>query len=164
MTKLVLSGLRIVVAPKKRRTTPSGPKKVSKLVKGKVIVEDGVFKVAIDMKINDEFPDYLVIPFTEESYDLTGKQTVFDKVPDKKGRRVRYIRNETHAKFHPGSPERYVPFAPNWIVSGHVVKNNTLGGGYEFDFHELITIDGYASNVPHPELDEEVYGKKGDKT
>ena len=59
---------------------------------------------------------------------------------DKHGRRIRYIRSEANAKFIPGDPKRYIPFAPNWIVKGHIAREN---GILKFDFDNIITIKGY---------------------
>ena len=86
------------------------------------------------------YPDLLVIPFTERSYDIVGRTTVFTREVDERGKRTRYIRSELKAKFMPGDPKRYIPFAPNWIVKGHIVREN---GTLKFDFDDIITIKGY---------------------
>ena len=95
-------------------------------------------------------PDLLVLDFTERSYDLTGKTNVFSRTVDSKGKRIRFIRNLINAKFMPGLPEQYIPFAPNWIVRGYIVKDNGIS---KFDFKSLVGIDGYTMDVLHPEDD-----------
>ena len=60
------------------------------------------------------------------------------------------IRNLINAKFMPGLPEQYIPFAPNWIIRGYIVKDN---GTMKFDFKSLVGIDGYTMDVLHPEDD-----------
>ena len=50
----------------------------------------------------------------------------------------------------PGLPKQYIPFAPNWIVRGYIVKDN---GTMKFDFKSLVGIDGYTMDVLHPEDD-----------
>ena len=145
--------LKIVVAPPKKHKTRSnsGIKLIGKSKRGVVFQdEDGTYKVSISMENDPNYPDFLVIPFTERSYNIVGKTTVFAREVDKHGRRVRYIRSEANAKFMPGDPKRYIPFAPNWIVRGYIVKDN---GTMKFDFKSLVGIDGYTMDVLHPEDD-----------
>ena len=135
--------LKIAVAsPKKHKTRSySGIKLIGKSKRGVVFQdEDGTYKVSISMENDTDYPDFLVIPFTERSYNIVGKTTVFAREVDKHGRRVRYIRSEENAKFMPGDPKRYIPFAPNWIVKGHIAREN---GILKFDFDDIITIKGY---------------------
>jgi hypothetical protein len=51
----------------------------------------------------------------------------------------------------PGLPEQYVPFAPNWIVRGYIVKESGLT---KFDFVGLVGVDGYEMDILHPEDEE----------
>lgn len=132
----------------KKRTISRGCNKklTPKLVRGICFKEGDDFKIQIDVKalkpdiIDKGQPDILVLDFTEESYELKGVISVFDRNPDNKGRYVRYIRNETNAKFMPGSPERYVPFCKNWICNGYIVRHN---GKMMFDFNECLHPKGY---------------------
>ena len=135
--------LKIVVAPPKKHKTHSdnGVKLTGKSKRGVVFQdEDGTYKVSISMENDPNYPDLLVIPFTERSYNIVGKTTVFAREVDKHGRRGRYIRSEENAKFMPGDPKRYIPFAPNWIVKGNIAREN---GILKFDFDDIITIKGY---------------------
>lgn len=153
MTKLKFDSLSLgfnsfKLIPKKRVIKHDGNKRLtSKLVKGVCIIIDGEYKIRLDVTtlkpniIDKCQPDILVLDFTEESYDIVGVTTVFNKVPDKNGKYTRYIRNETKAKFHPGDPDRYVPFCRNWVCSGHIVRRN---GKLMFDFNECIAPQGYA--------------------
>ena len=146
MGLLKLMPFKVAVPKPKRNKTSDGIKRTTnKIVKGKVFQdEDGTYKVSISMDNDPVHPDLLILDFTERSYDLTGKTNVFSRTVDDKGRRTRYIRNETHAKFMPGLPEQYIPFAPNWIVKGHIVKDN---GIKKFDFESLVGVDGYTIDV-----------------
>lgn len=133
--------------PKKKTITHDGNKKLTKsLVKGVCFKEGDEFKIQLDVKtlkpdiISKGQPDILVLDFTEESYNIKGVTSVFDRNPDSKGRYVRYVRNETNAKFMPGSPERYVPFCRNWVCSGYIVRRN---GKMMFDFNECLYPQGY---------------------
>ena len=153
MNKLVLQGLHIQVVQPKRKKSESSPKKVSKLVKAKVIEDEEGYKAIINMQNDPDYPDLLVLPFTEASYELKDRKDVFTRAKDEKGRRTRYICSPEKARFMPRSPEFYTPFTTNWIITGHIVSGGSLGK-MEFDFKDLITIDGYETNVPHPKLDE----------
>ena len=135
--------------PKKRTIAHDGNKKLTpKLVKGICFREGNDFKIKINVKalkpdiIDNGQPDLLVLDFTEESYEIKGVTSVFDRNPDKNGKYIRYIRSETKAKFHPGSPERYVPFCKNWVCSGYIVRCN---GKLMFDFNECIAPNGYCT-------------------
>ena len=130
-----LIGLKIaVVQPKKKRTT-TGITRVGRVCEGNVFIdEDGTYKVSISMENDPNYPDLLVLEFTERSYDLTGKQVVFGLKKDN-GRIVRYIRSKEHAKFFPGLPTQYIPFAPGYIVKGYLARDN---GILKFDFTEVI--------------------------
>ena len=140
-----------VPKPKCNKTSDGIKRTTNKIVKGKVFQdENGTYKVSINMENDPVHPDLLVLDFTERSYDLTGKTNVFSRTVDSKGRRIRFIRNLINAKFMPGLPEQYIPFAPNWIVRGYIVKDN---GTMKFDFKSLVGIDGYTMDVLHPEDD-----------
>ena len=147
-----LMAFKVAVPKPKRNKTSDGIKRTTnKIVKGKVFQdENGTYKVSISMDNDPVHPDLLVFDFTERSYDLTGKTNVFSRTVDSKGRRIRFIRNLINAKFMPGLPEQYIPFAPNWIVRGYIVKDN---GTMKFDFKSLVGIDGYTMDVLHPEDD-----------
>ena len=149
---LKLVPFKIAVPKPKRNKTSDGIKRTTnKIVKGKVFQdEDGTYKVSISMGNDPVHPDLLILDFTERSYDLTGKINVFSRTVDKHGRRTRFIRNVIDAKFMPGLPEQYIPFAPNWIVRGYIVKDN---GTTKFDFKGLVGVDGYTMDVLHPEDD-----------
>ncbi len=133
--------------PKKRNIKNDSNKRLTpKLVKGVCFREGEDFKISLNIKalkpdiIEKGQPDILVLDFTEESYELKGVTSVFDRNPDKNGKYTRYIRSETNAKFMPGSPERYVPFCRNWVCNGYIVRRN---GKMMFDFNECIAPDGY---------------------
>ena len=152
MGLLKVMPFKVAVPKPKRNKTSDGIKRTTnKIVKGKVFQdENGNYKVSINMENDPVHPDLLVLDFTERSYDLTGKTNVFSRTVDSKGRRIRFIRNLINAKFMPGLPEQYIPFAPNWIVRGYIVKDN---GAMKFDFKSLVGIDGYTMDVLHPEDD-----------
>lgn len=140
MTKLGLS-LKISV-PKKQKTVSKSIVKIEATdKKGTVFIDEkGDYKVSISMNNDIYNPSLLIVPFTEKSFDIKGRVNVFSRKPDKKGRYTRYVRSEEKAKFFPGDPNNYVPFAPNWIVKGNLIRENTV---LKFEFKSLITIKGY---------------------
>ena len=152
MGLLKLMPFKVAVPKPKRNRTSDGIKRTTnKIAKGKVFKdEDGTYKVSISMENDPVHPDLLILDFTERSYDLTGKTNVFSRTVDSKGRRTRFIRNPMNAKFMPGLPEQYIPFAPNWIVRGYIVTDN---GIKKFDFKSLVGVDCYTMDVLHPEDD-----------
>ena len=138
------------IVPKKRKTN-ADKILTTKLVRGICFKEGDNYKIRIDTKVlNPDIvdkgnPDFLVLDFTEESYNIKGVISVFDKIPNKFGKYVRYIRNELKAKFFPGSQEKYVPFCPNWICNGHIIKRD---GVMLFNFNECILPEGYKAFIP----------------
>ena len=140
MTKLGLS-LKISV-PKKQKTISKNTIKIeAKNKKGVVFIdENGEYKVSLSME-NDTFnPSLLIVPFTEKSYELKGKTSIFSRNKDKDGRYIRHIRSEEKSRFFPGNPDIFVPFAPNWIVKGNLVREGLI---LKFDFISLVNIKGY---------------------
>ena len=152
MGLLNLIPFKVAVPKPKRNKTSDGIKRTTnKIIKGKVFQdEDGIYKISINMENDPVNLDLRILEFTERSYDLTCKTNVFSRTVDSKGRRTRFIRNPMNAKFMPGLPEQYIPFAPNWIVRGYIVNDN---GTMKFDFKSLVGIDGY--NMDMLNIDED---------
>lgn len=149
MVNILLGSLHIKVAQPKKKAS-SGPKwESNKIQRGVVIEEDnGDFKVKVEVVDEKGTKQELILPFTPDSYELKDKLSVFTRTKDKHGRRTRIIRDVWHAKFHPGLPEQYIPFAKNWIVKGYIVKE---GLTKMFDFKDLVGIQGYTMDVFHDE-------------
>lgn len=140
MTKLGLS-LKISVPKKSKIISKNTIKIEAKNKKGVVFIdEDGEYKVSLSMENDDYNPSLLIVPFTEKSYELKGKINIFSRTTDKDGRYIRYIRSEEKARFFPGNPDIFVPFAPNWIVKGNLVREGLI---LKFDFISLVNIKGY---------------------
>lgn len=142
MVKLNSLSLKISV-PKKKRNNSEGIKLIKKNKEGKVFIdENNIYKVSISMDNDPDFPDLLVLPFTENSYNLKGRKTVFSKIKDKHDKVIRYVRSEEKAKYNYGDSNRYVPFSSNWIVKGNIIRDN---GILKFDFIDLVTLSGYTN-------------------
>ena len=66
--------------------------------------------------INYDTTEVYAIPFTEESFDPTGKEKVFDEEHD-----ICFIRTKEYAKAFPGI---YPPLADNHLVKGDIIVRN----------------------------------------
>ena len=141
MSKL---GLSLKISVPKSKTIPKPSVKIEdKNKRGYVILEDGEYKVSL-INESDGIRNCKILPFTKRSYDLKGKTSIFSKTKGKYGY-IRHIRTEDKAKVFPGDSDKYVPFAPNWIVKGDIINDK---GVLKFDFTELLTIKGY-NNMIH---------------
>ena len=144
MSKL---GLSLKINVPKSKTIPKPSVKIeAKNKKGYVILEDKEYKVSI-INESDGIHNRTILPFTKKSYDLKGKTSIFTKTKGKYGY-TRYVRTEDKAKVFPGDSDKYVPFAPNWIVKGDIINDK---GILKFDFVELLTIKGYTNMIQEDE-------------
>lgn len=144
MSKL---GLSLKISVPKSKTIPKSSVKIeAKNKKGYVILEDKEYKVSL-INESDGIHNRTTLPFTKRSYDLKGKTSIFSKTKGKYGY-TRYVRTEDKAKVFPGDSDKYVPFAPNWIVKGDIINDK---GILKFDFVELLTIKGYTNMIQEDE-------------
>ena len=144
--------LKVVKPTKKVVPKEIPPKKLTKLINGKVVLKDGIYSCVIsydefanrmfgniDVKEITDNAQSIEIPFTVESFDIKSFKTIFTRNKSKFGY-LSVVRTESQAIFGNWSPDVYVPFAPNWIVTGNIVKENLV---LKFDFISLVTIKGY---------------------
>ena len=144
MSKLSLS-LKISV-PKSKPIPKPSIKIEAKDKRGYVILEDEEYKVLLANESYD-IHNRKILPFTKRSYDLKGKTSIFSKTKGKYGY-TRHVRTEDKAKVFPGDSDKYVPFAPNWMVKGNIINDK---GILKFDFVELLTIKGYTNMIHEDE-------------
>ena len=136
MVNLKSLSFKITVPKNKVKESPN--KIIEKNKKGKVFIDtDGNFKVLVSI---DNNPNMLKLSFTDKSYELKGKKYVFTRNLDKNGKRILYIRNKEKANYDYGDSSVYIPFAPNWIVLGNVIRENFI---LKFEFLELLNKEGY---------------------
>ena len=144
MSKL---GLSLKISVPKSKTIPKPSVKIEdKNKRGCVILENEEYKVSL-INGSDSIHNCKILPFTKRSYDLKGKTSIFSKTKGKYGY-IRHIRTEDKAKDFPGDSDKYVPFAPNWIVKGDIINDK---GVLKFDFTELLTIKGYTNMIHEDE-------------
>lgn len=135
-------GLVIKTKPKVVKRSRKGFIRINKLVRGKVIIdENGEYKVYVDLESDDLFKSKILLPFSARSFKLNGRETIFSKTKDEHNNYVRYVRSKEKAKWFPGSEEFYVPFCPNWIVKGYVLKDEN--DYMTFDFKDIVAPDGW---------------------
>ena len=124
----------------KRKHSSDGVKRVSGICTGLVSVESGKYTVLIfNDDVNSSSGD-VKIEFTEKSYNLKERQTIFSRVFNDGDKVTRFVRTKLHARNFPGDPTLYVPFAPNWNVRGYIVEDK---GVKKFDFTTLVGVNGY---------------------
>ena len=144
MSKL---GLSLKISVPKSKTIPKPSIKIeAKNKRGYVILEDEEYKVLLANESYD-IHNRKILPFTKRSYDLKGKTSIFSKTKGKYGY-TRHVRTEDKAKVFPGDSNKYVPFAPNWMVKGNIINDK---GILKFDFVELLTIKGYTNMIHEDE-------------
>ena len=144
MSKL---GLSLKISVPKSKTIPKPSIKIeAKNKRGYVILEDEEYKVLLANE-NYDIHNRKILPFTKRSYDLKGKTSIFSKTKGKYGY-TRHVRTEDKAKVFPGDSDKYVPFAPNWMVKGNIINDK---GILKFDFVELLTIKGYTNMIHEDE-------------
>ena len=144
MSKL---GLSLKISVPKSKTIPKPSIKIeAKDKRGYVILEDEEYKVLLANESYD-IHNRKILPFTKRSYDLKGKTSIFSKTKGKYGY-TRHVRTEDKAKVFPGDSDKYVPFAPNWMVKGDIINDK---GILKFDFVELLTIKGYTNMIHEDE-------------
>ena len=144
MSKL---GLSLKISVPKSKTIPKPSVKIeAKDKRGYVILEDEEYKVLLANESYD-IHNRKILPFTKRSYDLKGKTSIFSKTKGKYGY-TRHVRTEDKAKVFPGDSDKYIPFAPNWMVKGNIINDK---GILKFDFVELLTIKGYTNMIHEDE-------------
>ena len=144
MSKL---GLSLKISVPKSKTIPKPSIKIeAKDKRGYVILEGEEYKVLLANESYD-IHNRKILPFTKRSYDLKGKTSIFSKTKGEYGY-IRHIRTEDKAKVFPGDSDKYVPFAPNWMIKGNIINDK---GILKFDFVELLTIKGYINMIPEDE-------------
>ena len=144
MSKL---GLSLKISVPKSKTIPKPSIKIeAKDKRGYVILEGEEYKVLLANE-NYDIHNRKILPFTKKSYDLKGKTSIFSKTKGKYGY-TRHVRTEDKAKVFPGDSDKYVPFAPNWMVKGNIINDK---GILKFDFIELLTVKGYTNMIHEDE-------------
>lgn len=136
--------LKVASPVKKERNSYS---KIGKKCSAVVIEDNGELKarlVTSPVKDNEEFQEYILLPFTNNSFKLKGKTHVFLKEKDKYNHHICVIRDSTTAIISPGVPSQYDALHKGLLVGGHVIRKN--GKNY-FNYEELIAYNERGGKV-----------------
>ena len=93
---------------------------------------DNSFKVHITIEENQS---NLTLPFTDDSYELKGREIVFDAKPDKRGNRSMYIRKDRELRLYPGLSTQYITVCENCVFNGFIVRVN---GKLHFKLNKFV--------------------------
>lgn len=96
--------------------------------------------------------EQLVLPLTEQSFDLKGRQYVWHTRKDKYNNDVCLIRDIDYSLLHPGLSHQYKAIKENLLLSGYIVRKN---GRLYFNYEDVISFN-YRSNhrTREPKIDE----------
>lgn len=161
--------LKIKVSKPKRAKYVPPNKKLTKLITGKVLYKDGKYRclvkyidfkdrlannVTLDMITNTH--ESLVFKFADESFDASKFNVIFTREIYEDNGYLCIIRDRTHVLTFPADNNRFLPFAPKWLVRGWIVSiNNEV----RFKFHSVITVEGYDYNFKKLKDDDEIEWK-----
>lgn len=111
----------------KGKSVPLKPKapstnKVSRLCIGTCIKEDDEYKIRIPIGYKNDGPEFLILPFTENSLDLRGKEIIFLKKKDKTNHYVAIYRNNDNIGKIPPKFTQYTTVVEGEICSGYIVS------------------------------------------
>lgn len=126
--------------PLKTKRISTGMKRISQITQGLVTVDKGVYYCRVFADDNSTSSGDITLKFTDRSFKLYNRETIFDRVFSDNEKKTRYIRTHLQAITFPGDSYKFVPFGPNWIVKGYIVE---IEGEKYFDFIDLLTINGY---------------------
>ena len=127
--------------PLKTKKMSTGMKRISQITQGLVTVDKGVYYCHVFADDNSTSSGDITLKFTDRSFKLYDRETIFDRVFSDNEKKTRYVRTHLQAITFPGDPDKFVPFGPNWIVKGYIVE---IEGEKYFDFVDLLTINGYS--------------------
>lgn len=116
---------------KPKRESKSTNNNISRKCYAVVKEIDGELKAII----NIDSADQLVLPFTEQSLELKGKEYVFLKEKDKYNHYVCIIRDNVTANMSPGLSTQYNTIHENLLLAGHIIRKN---GKMYFNYEDLV--------------------------
>ncbi len=117
-----------VVKPKKIHSTYKPLTKILYCIAIKD--ENNQWVAKINTKGIEGYKEITILPFTEKSFELKGRNNVFRVNKDKTGHWVRVIRTDLEAELYPGNIVSYCTLCENCVFSGHIVK---IDGISKFD-------------------------------
>lgn len=131
-----------IASPKIKREVKSS--KISRRCLAVVISDNGTLKARIATSPVEDNQEYLVIPFTDNSYSLKGKTHVFLKHKDKYNNFVCVIRDTIKANFSPGTNSQYDAIKEGLLLAGRIIK---IKEKLYFDYETLIAFSETAAHI-----------------
>lgn len=136
-----LTGLHFSINIAEKKTKPR-PKKegIDRVLTKRVIgvitqSNDGNAYCRVTCHDRENNPIDGAFPFTKDSYDIKGREIVFKKGLDNKGRKICIIREVERAKHSANDTDHYTSVRHNWICDGNVVLKD---GKKYFRLHKVI--------------------------
>lgn len=133
--------------------------------------ENGEWKATVNIKGLTDYKkeldikpsvDTVVLPFTEKSFELKGRNIVFRVKKDKTGHWVKVIRPYDEANYFPGNSADFCTLCENCVFSGHIVKyegeykfNMSVFQGTKNQCEELLNKDNERKKKQEQENEEE---------
>ena len=152
MPKVLIHSFNISLAkPKRVIKEPKNYTVTGRKLTAVVIEDEGILKARINTSpvedIDTITPEFLVLPFTEDSFELKGKLEVFAKHKDEYGHRIMVIRDPRVANISPGVPHQYDALQEGLRIEGHIC---TKGHEKYFRYENLVanTEEGIAIGEP----------------
>lgn len=133
-------------------TKVTKPKKPTKVITRKLlaiaVLKDGKYVAEVITKgVEGYSQDVTTMPFSDKSFDLKDKTSVWYKKPDKNGKYTRIDRNDIECHFFPGADDTYQTMAPNRVFDGYVIEVNNVKyfdlANYRFIFKRNINLETF---------------------
>ena len=96
---------------------------VAKTAYCRCIEDNGTFYADVYL-VRDSVPEYIRMEFTEESYVLKGRTSIFSRFLDENGKHINYIRDKQHANDFPGIDRVYTTLCAEQVFKGKVIEKN----------------------------------------
>ena len=142
----------LIIKPVIRKPKPKKVKLIGNNIDVIPIIDtDGTYKAYLKIA-NDEFT---LLPFTDKSFELKGREIVFSKERDEHNHYVRYYRNKRDCVHFGGNKDYLIPFAPSWVIRGNIIK---IDGKRYFDFVSLVCPkENYSKSMTISDFNENEY-------
>lgn len=116
-------GFTLNIAAGVKKPAVSKPNKISRLVLGTTIVDDGVYKISVSLKNDPDYPDYIIVPFTTDSLSCKNKTYVYEKEKTN-NKHILHVLTEHDAKYKPYDDKSYTPVIEGVVCSGNILRIN----------------------------------------
>lgn len=143
MIKVFNPCFSINIANKPKKTSKPSTNSISRKCYAVVTKIEDEYKAIINfnkdriyIKKGDELSnEQLILPFTENSLNLKGKEYVFAKNKDEYGKHICIIRDYMTSRLSPGLSTQYDTVCENLLIAGHIIRKD---GKMYFEYEDLI--------------------------